>query len=168
MSHIQPDIAHVETDLAGGRVPRDEWVRQMTEWLSECKHAGLPFDRAWKASLHAMEEGVPDLWGADPDWHVEPELPAYEFFRQHAEAAYNDAQAPLKHCQREGCWEHQPCPSHGETRIEWADVPDTNDALAPKAVPLQLPTDAVHCITCGREHSPGDETHGKPELQEAA
>ena len=134
----------------------------MTDLLRYFKACELPFDRAWKAAL--KEAGTPPrLWR----WRAMPEARADTFFKRHAEAAYNDAPAPPKHCQTNGCMNKQPCARHGLTRADWPDVPEENDHVPAKATRLQLPEDAIHCLMCGRKHSPGDETHGKPELEAA-
>jgi hypothetical protein len=153
---------NVETDLQSGRVPRDEWCAAMTDSLRYYKACEVPFERAWPAALKDAGK-PPKLWTL----RVQPEASAHTFFRRHAEAAYKDAPAPPKHCQTNGCMHKQPCPRHGLTHADWPEVAEGNDQQAVKAVSIQLPADAVHCIMCGRKHSPGDETHGKPELEAA-
>jgi hypothetical protein len=154
-------MLNVETDLAEGRVPRDEWCAAMTDSLRYYKSCKLSFEVAWPAALKDAGK-PPKLWTL----RVQPEASAHTFFRRHAEAAYNDAPAPPKHCQTNGCMNKQPCSRHGYTAADWPEIAEDNDSLT-SATRIEVPADAIHCLMCGRKHSPGDETHGKPELEAA-
>ena len=156
------------TDLASGQLPYDEWVVRMRAVLTWHRLKDSPFDEAWRLAIKRYP--IPEMWGLDPvendGWHVGPEMEAWRFFRNHAKAAYHGLSVP-KRCQAEDCMGYRPCPRHGDAGIDWPEIGADNDSLV-RGHRIETPPDAVHCLMCGRKHSPGDENHGKPELEAAA